>query len=70
MADKRQNIGTIWTDRKRLLRMLVVDGVEGTALTPSRIGKSDDDLGRMLEVLRFWFTKDLVRSKTLRHPDL
>ncbi|CAG8905202.1 unnamed protein product [Penicillium egyptiacum] len=24
------------------------------------IGKSDDELGRMLEVLRFWFTKDLV----------
>jgi hypothetical protein len=24
------------------------------------IGTSDDDLGRMLEVLRFWFTKDLV----------
>ncbi|KAF3480003.1 uncharacterized protein GIQ15_06979 [Arthroderma uncinatum] len=23
------------------------------------IGKSDDELGRMLEVLRFWFTKDL-----------
>lgn len=27
------------------------------------IGKSDDDLGRMLEVLRFWFTKDLVRLR-------
>jgi hypothetical protein len=26
------------------------------------IGDSDDDLGRMLEVLRFWFTKDLVRN--------
>ncbi|KAI2010017.1 hypothetical protein LOZ14_006276 [Ophidiomyces ophidiicola] len=24
------------------------------------IGKSDDELGRMLEVLRFWFTKDVV----------
>lgn len=24
------------------------------------IGKSDDELGRMLELLRFWFTKDLV----------
>lgn len=24
------------------------------------IGTSDDELGRMLEVLRFWFTKDLV----------
>lgn len=26
------------------------------------IGKSDNELGRMLEVLRFWFTKDLVRG--------
>ena len=26
----------------------------------SSIGKSDDPLDRMLEVLRFWFTKDLV----------
>ena len=25
------------------------------------IGQSDSELGRMLEVLRFWFTKDLVR---------
>ena len=25
------------------------------------IGDSDTDIGRMLEVLRFWFTKDLVR---------
>ncbi len=24
------------------------------------IGDSDDELGRMLAVLRFWFTKDLV----------
>lgn len=29
-------------------------------LIPGSIGKSDDELGRMLEVLRFWFTKDLV----------
>jgi hypothetical protein len=29
-------------------------------LTIDSIGKSDDDVGRMLEVLRFWFTKDLV----------
>jgi hypothetical protein len=28
--------------------------------TFASIGKSDDPLGRMLEVLRFWFTKDLV----------
>ncbi|CAP86149.1 Pc20g08200, partial [Penicillium rubens Wisconsin 54-1255] len=27
------------------------------------IGKSDDELGRMLEVLRFWFTKDLKYVK-------
>ncbi|KAI5298075.1 hypothetical protein KEM56_004342, partial [Ascosphaera pollenicola] len=27
--------------------------------TFASIGKSDDELGRMLEVLRFWFTKDL-----------
>lgn len=26
------------------------------------IGKSDDEVGRMLEVLRFWFTKDLVEE--------
>ena len=26
----------------------------------SSIGDSDDELGRMLAVLRFWFTKDLV----------
>ena len=26
------------------------------------IGDSDDDLGRMLGTLRFWFTKDLVRG--------
>ena len=24
------------------------------------IGDSEDELGRMLAVLRFWFTKDLV----------
>lgn len=27
----------------------------------SSIGDSEDELGRMLAVLRFWFTKDLVR---------
>jgi hypothetical protein len=27
------------------------------------IGGSDDELGRMLEVLRFWFTKDLKYVK-------
>lgn len=26
----------------------------------SSIGDSEDELGRMLAVLRFWFTKDLV----------
>ena len=31
-----------------------------SALTRDSIGKSDDEVGRMLEVLRFWFTKDLV----------
>ncbi|KAJ6132805.1 hypothetical protein N7471_008020 [Penicillium samsonianum] len=31
--------------------------------TFASIGKSDDDLGRMLEVLRFWFTKDLKYVK-------
>lgn len=32
------------------------------------IGKSDDDLGRMLEVLRYWFTKDLkfVKGKPIK----
>src|SRR5205814_2111093 len=30
------------------------------------IGKSDDEVGRMLEVLRFWFTKDLVRPAIYR----
>lgn len=29
-------------------------------LTLDSIGTSDDELGRMLEVLKFWFTKDLV----------
>ena len=28
------------------------------------IGDSEDDLGRMLGALRFWFTKDLVRRIT------
>lgn len=28
----------------------------------SSIGDSEDELGRMLAVLRFWFTKDLVSS--------
>jgi len=32
--------------------------------TFASIGKSDDELGRMLEVLRFWFTKDLVYFDT------
>ena len=33
-----------------------------------RIGDSDDSLGRMLAVLRFWFTKDLVSiHKGSRH---
>lgn len=32
----------------------------------SSIGDSDDELGRMLAVLRFWFTKDLVSSLWLR----
>lgn len=32
------------------------------------IGKSDDELGRMLEVLRFWFTKDLVHLTPTCHP--
>ncbi|KAJ5780892.1 Oxysterol-binding protein [Penicillium paradoxum] len=31
--------------------------------TFASIGKSDDELGRMLEVLRFWFTKDLKYIK-------
>ncbi|KAJ5971090.1 Oxysterol-binding protein [Penicillium vulpinum] len=31
--------------------------------TFASIGKSNDDLGRMLEVLRFWFTKDLKYVK-------
>ena len=37
------------------------------ALTYSfSIGDSDNGLGRMLEVLRFWFTKDLVGLKAKR----
>lgn len=31
--------------------------------TFASIGKSDDEVGRMLEVLRFWFTKDLKYVK-------
>lgn len=34
------------------------------------IGKSDDELGRMLEVLRFWFTKDLVSMHELVCKDI
>ena len=34
------------------------------------IGKSDDEVGRMLEVLRFWFTKDLVRPAISSLPTL
>jgi hypothetical protein len=43
-----------------------------TGLTFHSIGRSDDDVGRMLEVLRFWFTKDLVwlpPASSNRHPD-
>lgn len=29
------------------------------------IGDSEDELGRMLAVLRFWFTKDLVGNSGL-----
>ena len=36
-------------------------------LTDYRIGESDDELERMLEVLRFWFTKDLVSSFISSH---
>ncbi|KAJ5110753.1 hypothetical protein N7532_001288 [Penicillium argentinense] len=36
--------------------------------TFASIGKSDDELGRMLEVLRFWFTKDLkyIKGKAMQ----
>lgn len=34
------------------------------------IGDSDDDLGRMLAVLRFWFTKDLVLFHESEHITL
>ena len=44
------------------------------SLTPMcSIGDSDDELGRMLGVLRFWFTKDLVgfrRSSSLKDEEL
>jgi oxysterol-binding protein-related protein 9/10/11 len=33
---------------------------EGFANSRISIGRSDDEVGRMLEALRFWFTKDLV----------
>ena len=38
-------------DRRERARILIVVS----------IGDSDDELGRMLATLRFWFTKDLVR---------
>ncbi len=38
--------------RQRLRSTVIADMIS--------IGKSDDELGRMLEVLRYWFTKDLV----------
>lgn len=40
---------------------MIVTGFPRTVADRDSIGKSDDELGRMLEVLRFWFTKDLVR---------
>jgi hypothetical protein len=34
------------------------------------IGQSEEDLGRMLEVLRFWFTKDLVWDSSVMAEEL
>jgi uncharacterized protein YbgA (DUF1722 family) len=36
----------------------------------SSIGDSDEPLGRMLAVLRFWFTKDLVSGDPRYHYTL
>ena len=41
---------------------ILVDQMSLKLKTLCSIGDSDDELGRMLAVLRFWFTKDLVRS--------
>lgn len=45
--------------------LLQVPSIKSTD-TSSSIGDSEDELGRMLAVLRFWFTKDLVRCHRLR----
>lgn len=36
----------------------------GRLMCVGSIGDSDDELGRFLGVLRFWFTKDLVGLRT------
>jgi hypothetical protein len=58
-----KNTGITWTDRRPLRGQQRPYLADAHVLTKSySIGKSDDELGRMLEVLRFWFTKDLVSS--------
>jgi hypothetical protein len=64
VSDGQQSTGTIWTGptpssgrhhRATLCWRLLADG--------RSIGDADDDLGRMLGCLRFWFTKDLKYVK-------
>lgn len=47
------------------MRYVAITTLEKMTLTIDSIGKSDDEVGRMLEILRFWFTKDLVQSQVL-----
>ena len=56
-----QSIGTTLTGRRLSLGQLCcADGTSTSLKEASSIGDSEDALGRMLAVLRFWFTKDLV----------
>ena len=56
-----QSIGTTLTGLRLLSGQLCcADGTSTSLKEASSIGDSEDALGRMLAVLRFWFTKDLV----------
>jgi hypothetical protein len=70
--DNLQNIGTTSTDQKLSRGQYDILFVLRKGSLSDRqdhsIGKSDDPVGRMMEVLRFWFTKDLVWLQ--RHLDV
>jgi oxysterol-binding protein-related protein 9/10/11 len=72
MVDKRRLIATSeywhYLDRpETFVRFVLPTQNIAHCLILRSIGKSDDEVGRMLEVLRFWFTKDLVRRATCVH---